>query len=155
MYILCVCVCTCVCVFQVSTENAHAATRVLESYQSDASTKINYIDFLAAAMCKYVITSHPVHRLLCLAVLCSNTLSCVFSSCCAMFCDALFVSFSRQSNCSDGRIPTPFSLSLTFLSSQHQRSRNCCFGRLDRRIAIDEERLVLAFETLDVESKGV
>jgi hypothetical protein len=70
-----VCTCLCVCVLQVSTENAHAATRVLESYQSDASTQINYIDFLAAAMCKYVIILHPVlycsivyYALLCYAV---------------------------------------------------------------------------------------
>ena len=55
-----VCVTVPICVSQVSTENAHAATRVLESYQSDASTKINYIDFLAAAMCKYVITFCPI-----------------------------------------------------------------------------------------------
>lgn len=80
-----------VCVLQVSTENAHAATRVLESYQSDASTQINYIDFLAAAMCKYVIKSHPVLYcpILCSAVLCYDTLSCLSLWCCAMFCDAL------------------------------------------------------------------
>jgi hypothetical protein len=42
--------------WQVSTENFFAASRVLllaqKNYQYDSSLEINYIDFLAAALCK-------------------------------------------------------------------------------------------------------
>ena len=137
----------------MSTENAHAASRVLESYQSDAATKINYIDFLAAAMCKWVphrtirqsSHNHCYDSYVHIDEKCFHP----FTVCLRLHHFILFVLSALQ------RMADQFTSHLFSPTDIHLNLLNSFTPLLSiRRIAIDEERLVLAFETLDVESKG-
>ena len=89
---------------------------------------------VAACLCVYLCVCLPI---------CQSVCVCVSVCCCLPVCLSIFVFFSH------------FLWILLFLSFISLYLHLYIYlSTILRRIAIDEERLVLAFGTLDVESKG-